>query len=151
MYGYCTERSCMLITSSPRLCYSIILFYSKSKVNIDQLFQNQTCINCANHFSIESHIIFYFWTVKYWKNNFVWGNFQSSTCLFIVITQVLVFQHSIKIHSIIGHGNFGSVLKGEYTKPNGEKIPVAVKKLKSEEMNNPQVSLYKLCQNNHEN
>lgn len=58
-----------------------------------------------------------------------------------MITQVLVFQHSIKIHSIIGHGNFGSVLKGEYTKPNGEKIPVAVKKLKSEEMNNPQVSL----------
>ena len=38
-----------------------------------------------------------------------------------------------------GHGNFGSVLKGEYTKLNGEKIPVAVKKLKSEEMNNPKV------------
>ena len=38
-----------------------------------------------------------------------------------------------------GHGNFGSVLKGEYTKGDGEKIPVAVKKLKSEEMNNPKV------------
>ena len=41
--------------------------------------------------------------------------------------------------SCTGHGNFGSVLKGEYTKGNGEKIPVAVKKLKSEEMNNPKV------------
>ena len=40
-----------------------------------------------------------------------------------------------------GHGNFGSVLKGEYTKSDGEKIPVAVKKLKSEEMNNPKVHL----------
>ncbi len=40
-----------------------------------------------------------------------------------------------------GHGNFGSVLKGEYTKGNGETIPVAVKKLKSEEMNNPKVQI----------
>ena len=43
-----------------------------------------------------------------------------------------------------GHGNFGSVLKGEYTKLNGEVIPVAVKKLKSEEMNNPKVQIYYL-------
>lgn len=86
------------------------------------------------------------------KEQFCLGQF-SIKYLFVHCdySQVLVFQHSIKIHSIIGHGNFGSVLKGEYTKPNGEKIPVAVKKLKSEEMNNPQVSLYKLCQNNHEN
>lgn len=42
----------------------------------------------------------------------------------------------------LGHGNFGSVLKGEYTKLNGEKIPVAVKKLKSEEMNYPKVELH---------
>ena len=41
----------------------------------------------------------------------------------------------------LGHGNFGSVLKGEYIKQNGEKIPVAVKKLKSEEMNNPKVTV----------
>ena len=45
----------------------------------------------------------------------------------------------------LGHGNFGSVLKGEYTKFNGEKIPVAVKKLKSEEMNNPKVELHLCC------
>ena len=44
-----------------------------------------------------------------------------------------------------GHGNFGSVLKGEYTKSNGEKIPVAVKKLKSEEMNNPKVECTIAC------
>lgn len=44
-----------------------------------------------------------------------------------------------------GHGNFGSVLKGEYTKSDGEKIPVAVKKLKSEEMNNPKVHLRCTC------
>jgi len=44
---------------------------------------------------------------------------------------------NLKLEKELGHGNFGSVLKGEYTKGNGEKIPVAVKKLKSEEMNNP--------------
>lgn len=44
---------------------------------------------------------------------------------------------NLKLERELGHGNFGSVLKGEYTKSNGEQIPVAVKKLKSEEMNNP--------------
>ena len=48
----------------------------------------------------------------------------------------------MNVYSHTGHGNFGSVLKGEYTKGNGEKIPVAVKKLKSEEMNNPKVKCY---------
>lgn len=48
----------------------------------------------------------------------------------------------MNFYSWTGHGNFGSVLKGEYTKGDGEKIPVAVKKLKSEEMNNPKVKCY---------
>ncbi|EDO31298.1 predicted protein, partial [Nematostella vectensis] len=37
----------------------------------------------------------------------------------------------------LGHGNFGSVLKGTYKMPNGERIPVAVKSLKSDDINNP--------------
>ncbi|KXJ16713.1 Tyrosine-protein kinase SYK [Exaiptasia diaphana] len=44
---------------------------------------------------------------------------------------------SLSLGKELGHGNFGSVLKGTYQMPNGEKIPVAVKRLKSEELNNP--------------
>ena len=50
-----------------------------------------------------------------------------------------IMELKLQIFCYPGHGNFGSVLKGEYTKGNGEMIPVAVKKLKSEEMNNPKV------------
>ncbi|KAK3747566.1 hypothetical protein QZH41_015791 [Actinostola sp. cb2023] len=44
---------------------------------------------------------------------------------------------SLSLGNELGHGNFGSVLKGTYTLPNGDQIPVAVKRLKSEELNNP--------------
>ncbi|XP_020913434.1 tyrosine-protein kinase SYK [Exaiptasia diaphana] len=48
---------------------------------------------------------------------------------------------SLSLGQELGHGNFGSVLKGTYQMPNGEKIPVAVKRLKSEELNNPKLEM----------
>lgn len=68
--------------------------------------------------------------VKMRKSSFYFNQFKD------VQTHKLKSEH-LKLEKELGHGNFGSVLKGEYTKQNGEKIPVAVKKLKSEEMNNP--------------
>lgn len=72
--------------------------------------------------------------VKMKKSSFYFNQFKD------VQTRKLRSEN-LKLEKELGHGNFGSVLKGEYTKLNGEKIPVAVKKLKSEEMNNPKAEI----------
>ncbi|XP_074611524.1 tyrosine-protein kinase SYK-like isoform X1 [Acropora palmata] len=72
-------------------------------------------------------------SVKMRKSSFYFNQFKD------VQTHKLRSEN-LSLERELGHGNFGSVLKGEYIKQNGEKIPVAVKKLKSEEMNNPKVT-----------
>ncbi|XP_020610474.1 tyrosine-protein kinase SYK-like isoform X1 [Orbicella faveolata] len=74
-------------------------------------------------------------SVKMKKSSFYFNQFKD------VQTRKLRSEN-LKLEQELGHGNFGSVLKGEYTKGNGEKIPVAVKKLKSEEMNNPKSEIF---------
>jgi len=69
-------------------------------------------------------------SIKMKKSSFYFNQFKD------VQTRKLRSEN-LRLERELGHGNFGSVLKGEYTKFNGEKIPVAVKKLKSEEINNP--------------
>ena len=67
------------------------------------------------------------------------GTLRLECRLYLCFLDSIHLEYIMNVYSHTGHGNFGSVLKGEYTKGNGEKIPVAVKKLKSEEMNNPKV------------
>lgn len=73
-------------------------------------------------------------SIKMKKSSFYFNQFKD------VQTRKLRSEN-LKLEKELGHGNFGSVLKGEYTKLNGEVIPVAVKKLKSEEMNNPKAEI----------
>ena len=44
----------------------------------------------------------------------------------------------------LGHGNFGSVMKGIYVKSNNQKLSVAIKTLKEDEIPGQRVSLLKL-------
>ena len=46
------------------------------------------------------------------------------------------------VFRIIGHGNFGSVMKGTYMLTTGKKIPVAVKTLKDEDMPGQKVKTF---------
>eukprot|EP00794_Sanderia_malayensis_P007957 gene7957-8815_t len=50
--------------------------------------------------------------------------------------RLIIDTKRLQLQDELGHGNFGSVLKGVYVMPNGRSVPVAVKTLKEEDIPN---------------